>query len=212
MEKKLIEFVRRHPYFYDKAHASYRNQLLKDEKWQEFSKATNIPVKVLKKRWKSLRDRYYRLLKTGEPKKTSYKYFENLQFLSGVNTLCKRKSVEIKDYTAEDELLTKSEDSFLLDEASFSSFYDNNRDVPLSPTSQIRLSDSAEIKGDKEFEEFIKLTPDQINKTTPFRAFLESIALTVEQANFDLNDIIRLQMSILQLVQAEVENRVINTA
>lgn len=43
MEIKLIEFVKRHPYLYDKGDSNYRNILLKDEKWQEFSDATNIP-------------------------------------------------------------------------------------------------------------------------------------------------------------------------
>lgn len=64
----------------------------------------------------------------------------------------------------------------------------------------------------KELQEFIKLAPNHLQSTTPFRAFLESIALTVEQANFDLNDVMRLQMGILQLVQTEVENHVINSA
>lgn len=42
MELKLIDFVRRHPYLYDKNDENYKNILLKDEKWLEFSNVTNI--------------------------------------------------------------------------------------------------------------------------------------------------------------------------
>ncbi|RVE49993.1 hypothetical protein evm_005346 [Chilo suppressalis] len=81
----LIKEVKKRPCLWDSSHENYNVQYDVGMAWLEISKQFNVPVNVLKMKWKNLRDTYIRRQKTkhitGKVKpKTSY-IIDRLEFL-----------------------------------------------------------------------------------------------------------------------------------
>ncbi|XP_061622062.1 transcription factor Adf-1-like [Phyllopteryx taeniolatus] len=96
MEDALIRAVSLSPEIWDTRQNAYRDVTKKAQRWTEISTTLHIPVEDLKKRWKSLRDRYIRERralqekKRSADKKKSWKFYPILTFLE--NTVSERGS------------------------------------------------------------------------------------------------------------------------
>ncbi|XP_061526894.1 transcription factor Adf-1-like [Phycodurus eques] len=94
MEDALIRAVSLSPEIWDTRQNAYRDVTKKAQRWTEISTTLHIPVEDLKKRWKSLRDRYIRERralqenKRSADKKKRWKFYPILTFLE--NTVSER--------------------------------------------------------------------------------------------------------------------------
>ncbi|KAL9923683.1 uncharacterized protein LOC119635504 [Glossina fuscipes] len=79
MDKQIIDFVKEHQFVYDRSHENFNNNIYKEDKWKQLADSLDEPVELIKKRWKTLKDRYFRLMKNGGVQ--NYKYCHDLNFL-----------------------------------------------------------------------------------------------------------------------------------
>uniref|UniRef100_A0A1A9ZIN7 MADF domain-containing protein n=1 Tax=Glossina pallidipes TaxID=7398 RepID=A0A1A9ZIN7_GLOPL len=79
MDKQIIDFVKEHQFVYDRSHENFNNNIYKEDKWKQLADSLDEPVELIKKRWKTLKDRYFRLMKNGGVE--NYKYCHDLNFL-----------------------------------------------------------------------------------------------------------------------------------
>lgn len=99
-----------------------------------------------------------------------------------------------------------NEELYSIDEASCSTF-SLSETVPLNPLTVPRKrkrADSADSAESEMLNVFKTMKSFADQNVTPFRKFLESVALTVESANCSLMQQTRLQMKILQVVQGVI--------
>ncbi|XP_073842009.1 uncharacterized protein [Musca autumnalis] len=78
-EFQLISEIERRELLYNQSHANYRNKRLKAKAWREIANKTGRPTEQCITRWKSLRDRFARDLRTINT--SDWKYFNVLSFL-----------------------------------------------------------------------------------------------------------------------------------
>ncbi|XP_036329536.1 uncharacterized protein LOC118741670 isoform X1 [Rhagoletis pomonella] len=203
MDERIIEFVRDNPCIYDKKHGGYKNQLHKDRLWLQFSKEANIPVDVLKKKWKCIRDRFYRVHKKKSTEAASgsgqlspdtklYKNYDSLLFLLDVDS---SNTSTIGNFLTEEEIPFDDEAS-----SSFMNISGFNSSSPATAVPRKSKSNAVEC----ELLTAMKSVRASVERKSAFRIFLDSIALTVEEAQLDVSQISQLQMGILQLVQSEI--------
>ncbi|XP_017468574.1 PREDICTED: uncharacterized protein LOC108360695 isoform X1 [Rhagoletis zephyria] len=88
MDNKLIEEVRKRPFFYAKGQAGYRDSKLRQRAWAEIADVMELSADECYQRWRVLRDRYVKLMakKAGNKKlnkfETRWAMYEQLAFLN----------------------------------------------------------------------------------------------------------------------------------
>ncbi|CAH0387152.1 unnamed protein product [Bemisia tabaci] len=91
-DERLIEEIARRPEIYDPNHAGYKQLTVKDQRWADIAKKLDKAVDHCKRRWKNLRDNYFKQLKSG-PNKIRRRKNTLLQKLTFLDSIGPRKLV-----------------------------------------------------------------------------------------------------------------------
>ena len=88
-KEAIVEFVKQHEQLYDKTNDSFKDKQKKERLWEEVAATRNLPIKTLKKWFKSHSTRYGKLTHTnsgqGDEKSTECQTWlkDNFSFLQG---------------------------------------------------------------------------------------------------------------------------------
>ncbi|XP_055385169.1 transcription factor Adf-1-like [Condylostylus longicornis] len=83
---KLISLIKMHPELYSRASSSSNATDFRAKAWKSIAEKMNVDIKIIRSRWKSLRDTFQRCLKKARESETDsvtigWPYFEKLLFL-----------------------------------------------------------------------------------------------------------------------------------
>ena len=68
VEERLIEEVRKYDHLYNSSSAHYKDCQMANNSWREISQNVGLDITECMKRWKSLRDKFFRLRKKLAPR------------------------------------------------------------------------------------------------------------------------------------------------
>lgn len=79
---QLIVAIRARKCLYEKGNANYKNIAEKEKMWKQVADECGADsVRVVRSRWKQLRDRFGREMKSAQPSKSGWKLFEEMFFI-----------------------------------------------------------------------------------------------------------------------------------
>lgn len=79
---QLIVAIRARKCLYEKGNANYKNIAEKEKMWKQVADECGADsVRVVRSRWKQLRDRFGREMKSAQPSKSGWKLFEEMAFI-----------------------------------------------------------------------------------------------------------------------------------
>lgn len=91
-EEKIIKLIKSKDVLWNLSNINYKNNKFKAKEWEDISNEMNMPIDVIKKKWRNLRDTYSRNLakkgifgypKTIEDGEIKWKHASQLDFLRG---------------------------------------------------------------------------------------------------------------------------------
>ncbi|KAI8118291.1 hypothetical protein FF38_14524 [Lucilia cuprina] len=213
-EEKIIEFVRDNPALWNKYDIDFKNTKLKDKKWNKIATSLGIPEDAAKKRWKTIRDRYFRISKLEEyallnqqGHVTKYKYADMLGFLKGNSTQNKRSS--LNNSSDDSNNLNLNTHEFLMETEENSIKYEYIDGIEETPNESHNNSSIVEPL-DNSFQrenEKIETKPAISNNNSPAHLFMMSLALQIDRANLSIDSFLNLQIKMLQLVKDEIKQQ-----
>lgn len=81
-DAQLIVAIRSRKCLYEKGNANYKNIAEKEKMWKQVADECGADsVRVVRSRWKQLRDRFGREMKSAQPSKSGWKLFEEMMFI-----------------------------------------------------------------------------------------------------------------------------------
>ncbi|XP_037806539.1 transcription factor Adf-1-like [Lucilia sericata] len=185
MEEKIIEFVRDNPALWNKCDIDFKNTKLKDKKWNKIATSLGISEDTAKKRWKTIRDRYFRILKLEENALlnqqghvTKYKYADMLGFLKGNSTKNKRSSLNI--CTDDPNNINLNSHEFLMEPEENSIKYEYIDGIEETPNENHDNSSTLECCFQQQNEN-IESKPAISSNNSPAHLFMMSLALQIDR-------------------------------
>lgn len=218
IETKLIEFVKLNDFIYNKASPDFKCARLKQQKWHEFAKTVGCDVEQLKKRWKTLRDSFYRELKRIKKDRliteSRWRHFDRLMFLKDVKRGIKH--FETDDTIAYPEETASSDHHHIIPDKDLGNWCSpeskflapnvpDNKKLDTSENDYQEQDDDAIIHNANErFEKVMELAAHSFVKQSSIQTFFNAMAQQVEEACLPVESWFRLQSHIMQLVQQEI--------
>ncbi|XP_036346855.1 uncharacterized protein LOC118756180 [Rhagoletis pomonella] len=187
MDERIIEFVRDNPCIYDKKHGGFKTNCIKTACGFNFKRKQTS-------QWKCIRDRFYRVHKKKSTEAASgsgqlspdtklYKNYDSLLFLLDVDS---SNTSTIGNFLTEEEIPFDDEAS-----SSFMNLSGIKSSTPATAVPRKSKSNAVEC----ELLTAMKSVRASVERKSAFRIFLDSIALTVEEAQLDVSHISQLQMA-----------------
>ncbi|XP_054085760.1 uncharacterized protein LOC105218663, partial [Zeugodacus cucurbitae] len=188
---KLIEFMSRNQFLYDKSHRNYKNTSLRDGKFQELSEKLNIPGKslILKlmTRWRTLRDKFYKDMKKKPSRSCVDSPHKNRKWLDSLMFL---KDVEMDNMNTQSNYgqeIVEGDDFFL-------------SDFGESLEKKIKIEELIE-SSHKNFKRVTSLAEALLmgsSEKSAIQLFFESLAKQAEGANLTSLEMSELQLQMTQ--------------
>ncbi|TMW46326.1 hypothetical protein DOY81_008596 [Sarcophaga bullata] len=227
MEEQIAEFVRDNPVLWDKKHAEYKNMKAKDRQWFRLATILGIPVDTVKRRWKTMRDRYYRISKRQDVASiisnngnriTKYKYGGLLHFLDDTQ---KRIFKTEPSISSDDSNHNCNDEQMLMINDKNDMKYEY-KDTIATPEVIYPLEENEIHNNIAEHSEHLSkenynfgATQERLNtarltanfNNSPAHLFMLSLALQIDKANLSPEVFLNLQIKMLKLVQDEIKQQ-----
>lgn len=124
-DESLIELVKRHSALYDYHHKDFKNLHVREDLWIEIAAMLDKDVQSCKKRWRDIRDNYYKIRRKEQKnfswgykvKQSKWRLYDHLQFLPVVQRAAST-ACAVSNYAHDDTAASIASSSNNADESS----------------------------------------------------------------------------------------------